>query len=72
MFEGFVPKELVIGEIYFPPLLVATGFGYLAASLSMSGIMRMGWHRHLYAPTIVELSLLLIYTVLISTYIFPG
>jgi hypothetical protein len=30
----FIPKEFVIGGIYFPPLLIAGSLGVLAAALT--------------------------------------
>lgn len=72
MFEHYLPKEVVVGEIYLPPLLIAVGCAYIAATLTMSGLSRLDWLKYLYAPTVIELSLLVIYTVLLSIFIFPG
>ncbi|MGY5453381.1 DUF1656 domain-containing protein [Agarivorans sp. MS3-6] len=72
MFEHYLPKEVIVGEVYLPPLLIAFGCAYLAASLTMGGLSRVGWLKYLYAPTLVEISLMVIYAVLISTFIFPG
>ncbi|MDO6686050.1 MULTISPECIES: DUF1656 domain-containing protein [unclassified Agarivorans] len=72
MFEHYLPKELVIGEVYFPPLLIAFACAYFAATLTISGLGKLGWLKYLYAPTLVELSLIVIYAVLLSTYVFPG
>ncbi|WP_220721249.1 DUF1656 domain-containing protein [Agarivorans litoreus] len=72
MFQEFLPKEIVVGEIYFPPLLIAFGVAYMAANLTMVLIGRMGVLKHLYAPVLVELSLLVIYAIGLSRYVFPG
>lgn len=72
MFHEYLPKEIMVGEIYFPPLLIAFGVAYLAANFTMALIGRLGGMKYLYAPVLVELSLLVIYTVALSRYVFPA
>ena len=72
MFQEYLPKEIAVGEIYFPPLLIAFGTAYVAANLTMVLIGRLGAMKYLYAPVLVELSLLVIYAVALSRYVFPA
>ncbi|GGA81306.1 hypothetical protein GCM10011369_24070 [Neiella marina] len=68
----YVAKELMVGELFFPPLLIAVLCAYGLTSLTMLGCAKAGCLRHIYAPAIVELALTTIYTVLLSLLIFQG
>ncbi|GAB1624421.1 hypothetical protein AAOGI_44720 [Agarivorans albus] len=42
MFQECLPKEIAVGEIYFPPLLIVFGAAYVPANLTMVLIGRLG------------------------------
>jgi hypothetical protein len=67
----FIPKEFVIGGIYFPPLLIAGILGVLASALTAMLLNRYRLSRFLYNPPIVFLALAVIYTGLIGTFLIP-
>ncbi|KAB1458400.1 DUF1656 domain-containing protein [Vibrio panuliri] len=67
-----MPQEIAIGDIYLPPLLVASVLGVICTSLTTRLFNRLRWHRYVVSPPLVELSLAIIYTVLIGTFVFPS
>ncbi|TDR78678.1 DUF1656 domain-containing protein [Photobacterium lutimaris] len=67
-----VPKEVAFGDIYLPPLLVAALLGLICTSVTVRLFNRFRWFRHVASPPLVELSLTIIYTVVVSTYVFPS
>ena len=67
----FIPKEFVIGGIYFPPLLIAGFFGVLAAGLTAMLLNRYRLSRFLYNPPLIFVAMAIIYTGLIGTFIIP-
>jgi len=67
----FLPKEFVIGGVYFPPLLIAGILGVLAAALTAMLLNRYRLSRFLYNPPLVFLALAVIYTGLIGTFLIP-
>jgi hypothetical protein len=67
----FMPKEFVIGGVYFPPLLIAGILGVLAAALTAMLLNRYRLSQFLYNPPLVFLALAVIYTGLIGTFIIP-
>ena len=67
----FLPKEFVIGGIYFPPLLIAGILGVLAAALTAMLLKRYRLSQFLYNPPLVFLALAVIYTGLIGTFLIP-
>jgi hypothetical protein len=67
----FIPKEFVIGGVYFPPLLIAGILGVLATALTATLLKRYRLSRFLYNPPLVFLALAVIYTGLIGTFIIP-
>ncbi|ROV58106.1 DUF1656 domain-containing protein [Vibrio ponticus] len=67
-----IPQEIAIGDIYLPPLLVAGFFGVICTSLTTRLLNRLRWHRYVVSPPLVEMSMAIIYTVLIGTFVFPS
>jgi len=63
------PHEFAIGGVYLPPLLVAAFFGAIAAMVTGQLLNRYRLSRYLFYPPLVLLSLMIIYTVLIGTFI---
>ncbi len=69
---GTVPQEFAIGGVYFPPLLVASMLGVLAAMVTAVLLNRYRLSRLFYAGPLVFLSLVVTYAVLISIFLIPG
>ena len=67
----FMPKEFVIGGVYFPPLLIAGILGVLAAALTAMLLKQYRLSRFIYNPPLVFLALSIIYTGLIGTFLIP-
>ena len=67
----FVPAEVSIFGVYFPPLLLAAGLGALAATLTAIAFNRYRLSRYFYYPQLVFLALTVIYTGLIGTIFIP-
>ena len=63
------PHEFALGGVYMPPLLVAAFFGVLASVLTARLLNRYRLSKHLFYPPLVLLALMIIYTVLIGTFI---
>lgn len=64
-----LPHEFAIGGVYMPPLLVA---GFLAALLTVLTaylLNRYRLSRYFFYPPLVSLSMMVIYTIFIGTYI---
>lgn len=68
---GAVPHEFAIGGVYFPPLLLAATLGVLATVLTARLLNRYRLSRHLFYPPLVFLSIIVIYTVLLGTFVVP-
>lgn len=64
-----VPHEFAIGGVYMPPLLVAALLGTIAAVVTARMLDRYRLSKYLFYPPAVLLALLIIYTVLIGTFI---
>jgi len=64
-----LPHEFAIGGVYLPPMLVASVFGLLAAVLTSGFLNRQRLSQYFFYPPLVSLALMVIYTVLIGTFI---
>lgn len=64
-----IPHEFAIGGVYMPPLLVAALLGTIAAVVTARMLDRYRLSKYLFYPPAVLLALLIIYTVLIGTFI---
>lgn len=67
----FIPKEFTIGEVYFPPLLIAGAIGVALAALTAIALNRYRLSRFFFYPPLVFVALAVIYTGLIGTFIIP-
>ncbi len=72
-YQGFgvqqIPHEFAIGGVYMPPLLVASLLGALLTVLTAYLLNRYRLSRYFFYPPLVSLSMMVIYTVFIGTYI---
>lgn len=66
---NMIPHELAIGGVYLPPLLVAFVLGVIAASLTARLLNRIRLSRYFFYPPLVLLALVVIYTVLMGTFV---
>ena len=64
-----IPHEFAIGEVFMPPLLVAGFLGLIAAIVTAHLLNRYRLSRYFFYPPLVFLALIIIYTVLIGTFI---
>lgn len=67
-----VPREVEIRGIYVSPLLVSVGLAVLATWFTCGLLNRYGLSQHFRQPVLVYLSFVLIYTVLIGTFLIPS
>ena len=67
----YVPSELAVGGVFFPPLLIAAVLGTAAAALTAVLLNRYRLSRYFYHPPLVFLALAVIYTGLLGTFIIP-
>ena len=68
----FIPVEFAIGDVYFPPLLIAGFLGFGAAWLTANQLNRYRLSRFFAYPPAVLLSLAVVYTVVIGTFVIPS
>lgn len=67
-----VPSEIAIGGVYVSPLLVAALLGTIAAVVTAKLLNRWRLSRHFFYPPLVLVAMMIIYTVLFGTFVFPG
>ena len=68
----FIPTEVAIGGVYFPPLLLAGILGATGAVLTAFLLNRYRLSRFFFYPPIVFLALAVIYTGLIGSFLIPA
>ncbi len=66
------PSEFEIGGIFVPPLLVAALFAWVLAWVTAWILNRFRFSRFFFYPPLVFLALIVIYTVIIGTFIIPS
>ncbi|PMH43122.1 hypothetical protein BCU68_03800 [Vibrio sp. 10N.286.49.B3] len=66
---NLMPHELVLGEVYLPPLLLVIVIAYLLTSVISIIATKTGIYKYIAQPAIVELSMVIIFTGLISHFI---
>jgi hypothetical protein len=64
-----IPHEFAIGGVYLPPMLVAAAVGVALATFTGRLLNRNNWSEYLFYPPLVMLAMIVIYTVLIGTFI---
>lgn len=69
---SLVPHEFAIGGVYMPPLLVAATLAILATAVTARLLNRYRLSRYFFYPPAVLLSMVVIYTVLIGTFVIRG
>lgn len=66
-----VPHEIALGEIYVPPLLVVGTIALLLGYITIRLLNRYRLSRHFTAPTLVFVSVVAIYAMIIGTFVIP-
>ena len=69
---NLIPSEFAIGDVYFPPLLLAALLGFLLAWLTSQALNRYRLSRFFFYPPLVLLALAVIYTVILGTLVIPS
>jgi hypothetical protein len=69
---NLIPSELAIGDVYFPPLLIAAMLGFLMAWLTAEMLNRYRLSRFFFYPPLVLLALAVIYAVILGTLVIPS
>jgi len=64
-----IPHEIALGGVFMPPLLVAGLLGVIAAVVTAQLLNRYRLSRYFFYPPMVFVALMVIYTVLIVTFI---
>jgi hypothetical protein len=67
-----IPSEVAISGVYLSPLLVSAMAGTLATVFTARLLNRYRLSRYFYNPPLVFVALMIIYTVVIGTFVFPG
>ena len=67
-----VPSEFAIGGVYVPPMLIAAILGMVLAVLTARLLNRYRISRFFFYPPLVFVALVIIYTVVIGTFVIPG
>ena len=68
----FIPSEVSIYGVYFPPYLLAGFLGVVLAAVTAMLLNRYRLSEIFYYPQLVFLALAIIYSVLISTFLIPA
>jgi hypothetical protein len=64
-----VPHEMSISGVYLPPMLIAALLGVAAALLTARLLNRHRMAKYFFYPPLVSVALMIIYTVLIGTFV---
>jgi hypothetical protein len=67
-----IPREIYLGEVFFPPMLLDAALGLVAASLTARLLNRFRVSRYFYHPPLVLIALAVIYTGLFSIFLVPA
>ncbi len=67
----YIPSEISIGGVYFPPLLLAATLGVVAAMLTVLVLNRYRLSRFMLYPPMIFVAIAAIYTGLIGTFLIP-
>ena len=67
----YIPSETSIGGVYFPPLLLASTLGVVAALLTVLLLNRYRLSRFMLYPPMIFVAIAAIYTGLIGTFLIP-
>jgi len=63
-----VPHEIAIGGVFLPPLLVACVFGIIATVATIKLLNHYRLAKYFFYPPLINLALVVIYTILLGTF----
>lgn len=66
-----MPQDLVFGDVYLPPLLVAAVLSMAASSLTLGAMRRHGIIEYFANPPLVFIALTVIYTAVLGSTLIP-
>ena len=66
-----MPSDVVLGDVYLPPLLVAVIVALVLSSLTTRYMNVQGWDAWFVNAPLVFISLVIIYTVILGSTLFP-
>jgi hypothetical protein len=66
-----MPSNVIIGDVYIPPLFAAAVLALLASSLTAQFMNRRRLTAYFVNPPLVFVSMVIIYTVIFGSTIFP-
>ena len=69
---SLIPSEFHFGGVFVPPLLVAALLALVATWVTARYLNRWRLSRFFFYPPLVYFAMLVIYTVIISTFIIPS
>lgn len=64
-----IPHEFTIGGVFMPPLMIASFLGILATVVTSRLLNRYRLTRYFFYPPLVLVSLMVIYTIVIGTFL---
>ena len=64
-----IPHELAFGEVFLPPLLVVGFLGLIASIVTARLLNRYRLSRYLANPSLVFVAMVVIYTIIIGTFL---
>ncbi|RLA03702.1 MAG: DUF1656 domain-containing protein [Gammaproteobacteria bacterium] len=67
-----IPHEFAIGGVYMSPLLIASLLGFIAALVIVRLLNYYKLSKYFFYPPIVMISLIIINTVIFSTFLVKG
>ena len=67
----YTPHEMHIGEVFFPPLVVAVRLGLIAATITGKLLNKYGLSKYFFFPPIAYIALFVIYTIVFGWIIIP-
>ena len=66
-----IPSEVAIAGVYFPPLLLASILGTLAAAFIARALNYFGLSRYVWHPPLFFVALAIICTGLVGVFLIP-
>jgi len=67
----FLPSDVDVAGVYWPPLLLSFLFGLVAMILTVYLLNRYRLSRYFNYPMVVMAAITTIYTVILGTFVFP-
>ena len=69
---SLIPSEFSLGGVFLPPLLIAALLALVATGVTVRLLDRFRRSRFFFYPPLVYFAILVIYTVIIGTFVVPS